>query len=484
MKKIAIIGGGITGLTAAYELNKSLNLLSETFEIKLFEKDSNLGGTFRTEKVDGFLIEGGPDSFELYKPAPLELARELGIEDQVVDANEEWHTTFLYINGKLQEIPKGLLGLVPQNLMSLAFCPYLSWKAKFRAAMEFFIPPVTHSFTDLSIAEFYKKRFGNEVFENMAEALFGSIYACIPETISLKACWPRGIEMEKQYGGLLRGMLKRRRELKKVKNQSKKAASMFKSFKEGMYQLIDVLVKAIPEEIIALNKSVKTIRYDYENKKYLIVFENGETYEADVCIVATAPSYATAEIIRDLDEGIADMLLRIPFVSSATVSLAYKKSEFEHPLNGFGFLVPRKEKTRIKAASWSSTKFPGRAPEDGVLIRCFVGNAQEETIVYRSNEEILSAVLADLEKIMGVKAKPLFYRIYRWPNAMPQYTLGHSDRIKFIEEREKLYSGLCLVGNTYRGLGIGDCVNEGRRAAQKTLELLNRQPNTNQPQTP
>lgn len=476
MKRIAIVGGGITGLTAAYELSKSLKLFSEPLEIKVFEKSSIAGGTFRTEKVDGFLIEGGPDSFELYKPAPLELARELGIENQVIEANEELHTTFLYINGKLQEIPKGLLGLVPQNLLSLTFCPYLSWKAKFRAVMEFFIPPLTSPTTDLSIADFYKRRFGDEVFENMAEALFGSIYACVPETISLKACWPRGIEMEKQYGGLLRGMLKRRREMKKIKNQSKKAASMFKSFKEGMHQLIEALIKAIPEGTIVLSKKVKTIKYDYENKKYILIFENDEKYQADACIVATAPSYATAEIVRDLDRGIADMLLRIPFVSSATVSLAYRKSEFEHPLNGFGFLVPRKEKTTVKASSWSSTKFPGRAPEDGVLIRCFVGNAQEETIVYRNDEEILNAVFADLEKIMGVKSKPLFYRIYRWPNAMPQYILGHTQRIKFIEEREKLYPGLSLVGNAYRGLGVGDCINEGKRAAKKTFELLGGEP--------
>ncbi len=472
MKKIAIVGGGITGLTAAYELNKISNLLPEPLEIKLFEKDLIPGGTFRTEKIDGFLIEGGPDSFELYKPAPLELARELGIEDQVIEANEEWHNTFLYINGKLQKIPEGLLGLVPQNLLSLAFCPYLSWKAKFRAATEFFIPPVAQSSEDLSIAEFYKKRFGGEVFENIAEALFGSIYACVPETISLKACWPRGIEMENQYGSLLRGMLKRRRELKKFKNQGKKAASMFKSFKEGMRQLIETLIKAIPKGTIVLKKKVKTIKYDYENKKYILIFENEEKYEAHACIVATAPSYATAEIVRDLDRAIADMLLRIPFASSATVSLAYKKNEFEHPLNGFGFLVPRKEKTTVKASSWSSIKFPGRAPEDGVLIRCFVGNAQEETIVYKSDEEILNAVLADLEKIMRVKTKPLFYRIYRWPNSMPQYTLGHTNRIKFIEEREKLYPGLFLVGNAYRGLGIGDCIVEGRNAAKKAVEQM------------
>ncbi len=468
MKKVAIVGAGITGLSAAYEIKKRAEKVLGGLEVRIFDKKNHPGGVVKSEKVDGFLIEAGPDSFELYKPAPLELARELGIGDEVIDANEESHNTFLYINGKLQQIPPGLLGLVPQNLFSLAFCPYLSWKAKFRAAMELFIPPVTEGEEDLSLAEFYKRRFGEEVFENLAEPLFGSIYACLPETISLKTCWPRGREIEKESGSLLRGMLKRRREMRRAKG--KKTASMFKSFKEGMYQLIEAVVKALPPEYFELGKEVKKVIR--EDGQYKIVLADGSFYQADVCILATSPSYATAELVKDLDRAIADMLLRIPFASSATVSLAYKKSEFNHPLNGFGFLVPRKEKTVVKASTWSSIKFAGRAPEDGVLIRCFVGNAAEETIVYREDEEILKAVFKDLEKIMGIKIRPLFHRLYRWHNSMPQYTIGHGARVKFIEEREARLPGLCLVGNAYRGLGMGDCINEGKRAAEKTLAYL------------
>jgi oxygen-dependent protoporphyrinogen oxidase len=472
MKKIAIIGAGITGLTAAYEILNQKENLPEPVEVKVFEKGRRPGGVFATEKIGGFLIEGGPDSFELYKPAPLELARELGIESEVIDANEENHITYLYINGKLQEIPRGLLGLIPQNLMQLAFCPYLSLKAKARAALEIFVPLVTEGDKDLSIAEFYIRRFGREVFENVAEPLFGSIYACIPETISLKSCWPRGMELEKENGSLLLGMLKRRREAKKNKNNSKKAASMFKSFKNGMSQLVDAILRKLPEGTIEYGKDVRTIKKS--GSGYIIEFEDGSHSEADICIIATSPSYATAKIVREIDSAIADMLLRIPFASSATVSLAFKKDEFGHPLNGFGFLVPRKEGTTIKASTWSSTKFSGRAPEDGVLIRCFVGNAQEETIVYKEDDEILEAVFKDLKKMMNVDAKPLFYRIYRWFNAMPQFTIGHSQRVKFIEEREERHPGLFLVGNAYRGLGVGDCINDGRRAARKAVEHLSR----------
>lgn len=470
-KRVAIVGAGITGLTAAYEIFKNSTNLPEV-EVVIFEKGSRPGGVIRTEEVDGFLIEGGPDSFELYKPAPLELARELGIENEVIDANEEYHTTYLYINGKLQEIPKGLLGLVPQSFISLAFCPYLSWRAKFRAAMELFLPPITTGSVDMSIAEFYKKRFGNEVFENVAEALFGSIYACIPETISLKACWPRGQAMEEEYGSLLKAMLVRKMQAKKEKSKNKKTASMFKSFKKGMGFLVDRLLEKLPSNIFKFNTGVKSVKKDDANGGYLLELDNGEFYRADAVIVATSPSYETAKIVKDLDRGISDMLLRIPFASSATVSLAYDKNEFNHPLNGFGFLVPRKEKTTVKASTWCSTKFKGRAPENGVLIRCFVGNANEETIVYQTDEEILSAVLSDLEKIMGVTAKPKFYRIYRWFNAMPQYTIGHLERVRFIEERERLYPGFALAGNAYRGLGLGDCILEGRRAAGIVTEHL------------
>ncbi len=472
MKKVAIIGAGITGLSAAYELKKAIENGAD-IEFKIFERDSRAGGVFLTEYVDGFLMDKGPDSFEIFKPAPYELAKELGIEDQVIDANEEKHVTYLYINGKLQEIPRGLLGLVPQNLFSLAFCPYLSWRAKFRAAMELFIPSITKGDEDLSIAEFYKRRFGHEVFENMAEPLFGSIYACIPETISLKACWKRGMELEQKEGGLLRGILKNKWQARKQSGKNVRKASMFKTFKNGMSTLIEELVRQLPHGTIEFNREVANI-IESSSRKYMVIFADGSTYEADACIIATSPSYATARIIEKLDRAISDMLLKIPFASSATINLAYKKKDFSHPLDGFGFLVPRKEKTNIKASTWSSTKFEGRAPEDGVLIRCFVGNASDETVVYKTDDEIIDLVLKDLHKIMGISAEPLHVRLTRWYNAMPQFTIGHLDRLKLIEEREAWHPGLYLAGNAYRGLGVGDCIVDGRQAARKAINYLSK----------
>lgn len=476
MKKVVIIGGGITGLAAAYELKKKIKENNLAVEVVLIEKEKKLGGVFATEKVGNFLIEGGPDSFEMFKPAPLELAKELGIDDQVIDGNDELHRTYIFVNGKLQEVPRGLLGLVPDKISSLVFCPLLSVRGRLRAALELVTPPLKRRGTELSIGEFYKRRFGHEIFEAIAEPLFGSIYACIPETISIKSCWPRGLALEQEYGSLVRGMLIKRKEAKKASkkegDQPKKKASMFKSFKGGMSTLTDTLVERIGQEIFLTGREVIGVTVNSGGKTFEIFLNSGERIEADACIMATAPSNATAQLVKDIDRGIADMLLRTPFVSSATVSLGFKKEGFGHPLDGFGFLVARKESKRVKAMSWSSTKFAGRADEDHVLIRSFVGNAQEETIVYQSDEDILKAVREDIKDIMGVTAEPVLHRIYRWPNAMPQYTLGHGERVKFIEERLKRYPGLYLVGDAYRGMGLGDCINEGRRAAQNAIEML------------
>lgn len=470
MKRVVIIGGGITGLTAAYELQKKSREQNVPIELTLIEKANRPGGVFLTEKVNGFLIEGGPDSFEMYKPAPLELAQELGIGEDVISANEELHRNFIFVKGKLQEIPRGLLGLVPDKLSSLVFCPLISVKGRMRAALELITPPLKQEGAELSLGEFYKRRFGRETFEVVAEPLFGSIYACIPETISIKTCWPRGLKMEEEYGSLVRGMVARKREAKKAAKKSggetKKKASMFKAFKNGMYELIEKLVERIGPDVIQTGKEVTGIRVNSGDKKYTVLLKNGESIEADCCIVATAPSYLTARIVESVDPAISDMLLRTPYASSATISLGFKKEGFDHPLDGFGFLVARTEGRRVKACSWSSTKFSNRSDDEHVLIRCFVGNAQEETIVYQSDEEILKAVREDLKDIMGITAEPVVAKVYRWPNAMVQYTLGHGERVAFIEERLKRYPGLLLVGNAYHGMGVGDCINEGRRAAQ------------------
>lgn len=471
MKRVVIVGGGISGLTAAYRIKKKIKEENLPVEVVLIEKEKRLGGVFVTEKTEGFLIEGGPDSFEIYKPAPLELAEELGIEDRVIGGNEESHRTFVFTGGKLQELPRGLIGLVPDRISSLAFTPLLSLRAKLRASLELFIPRLKRQGADISLAEFYKRRFGGEIFEVVAEPLFGSIYACVPETISIKSCWPRGLALEEEYGSLIRGMLTRRREAGRQVKSDQKKLSVFMTFRDGMCELTDTLIEHIGASAL-MGKGVENLEVGSGEKRFALLLEDGERVAADACILATSPSHATARIVEGVDSGVSDMLRRIHYVSSATVSLGYKREGFSHPLNGFGLLVARTEKKNVKAITWSSTKFEGRAPEGYVLIRCFVGNAAEETIVYRSDEEILRVVKEDLKEIMGINAEPVLARIYRWRNSMPQYTLGHGERVAFIEERLKRHPGLYLIGDAYRGLGIGDCVNDGKQAAAQTWDYL------------
>jgi oxygen-dependent protoporphyrinogen oxidase len=472
MKKIVVVGSGISGLTAAYEVKKKIKEENLPIEVVLIEREKRLGGVFRTEKTEGFLIEAGPDSFETYKPAPLELARELGIEDRVIGGREESHRTFVFTRGELRELPRGLIGLVPDKISSLAFTPLLSLRGRLRASLELFTPRLERQGADISLAEFYKRRFGREIFDVVAEPLFGSIYACVPETISIKSCWPRGLLLEEEYGSLIRGMLAKRKETRKQVKKDQKKSSVFMTFKDGMSELTDALIAQIGNDTFVTGKAVTSLAVGSGDKRFAVLLEDGERVGADACILATSPAHVTADIVKSVDPGVSDMLLRIPFVSSATISLGYKREGFSHPLSGFGLLVARTEKKSVKAITWSSSKFEGRAPEGHVLIRCFVGNAAEETIVYRSDEEILRVVKEDLKDIMGINVEPVLTQIYRWRNSMAQYTLGHRERVAFIEERLKKFPGLHLIGDAYRGLGIGDCVNDGKRAATETLDYL------------
>lgn len=478
MKKVAIIGSGISGLTCAYKIGKKSKEINLPVEITLIEKEKRLGGVFLTEKINGFLIEGGPDCFESEKPQALALAEELGIAEQIIGGNEESHLTYIFWNGKLRELPKGLLALAPTRISSLLFSPFFTWRGKLRAGLDLIIPPWKEEREDISLAEFYKRRFGKEIFERVAEPLFGSIYACIPENISVKSCWPRALQWEKEYGSLIRAMLARRRMRKRAaRGQStpeQKKLSVFMTFKDGMQELTDTLLKNLEGTSFLTGSKVVSLEFNTGEKRYVLLFADGTKITADTCILATAPSYATAEIVKSMDTGLADILMRIPYVSSATISLAYKKEGFPHPLRGFGVLVARSEKTQVKAISWSSTKFKQRAPEGHLLIRAFVGGAEDETMVYQKDEQLLKVVKEDLKKMMGINVEPVLTKIYRWPSSMVQYTLGHEKRVRFIEERVKQYPGLYLIGNAYRGSGISDCINNATQTAEKVVEFLSK----------
>lgn len=470
MKRIFVIGGGISGLSTSYFLIKKMKEFAEEVKINLLEEKERLGGCIITEKVDGFLIEGGPDCFLYEKPWALKLCEKLGLGDKILNTNEN-RRVFIFSNGKLHELPEGFMLMVPTSLMPFIKSSLISWPGKIRMAMDLFIPK-KKSDDEESLAEFVRRRLGNEALEKIAEPLVAGIHAGTPEMMGIKSTFPRFIQIEQQYRSLILGMWARRKMAKKLEKQVKAKRTMFLTLKDGLGEWINQLREKVGTEKIFLKKRVeKLIRMkDY----YKIYISDGTSMEADLVIITT-PSFITARIIKEMDPKLSEILLTIPYVSSATVSLAYHRCQIDHPLDGFGFIIPRKERRKIIASTWSSVKFNYRAPDDNVLLRAFVGGANNEELVQLGDEEMLKIVKDELREIMGVNGEPILSRIYRWEKSMPQYLVGHLEKVEKIEKRVSLLPGLFLTGCAYKGIGLSDIVHEGEIIAERVFEFLKSQ---------
>lgn len=501
MSRVVIVGGGITGLAAAHAL-QAAKKKGASIEFVLLEKGDRLGGVIMTQKVDGFVVEGGPDCFISAKPMPIELSREIGIEDQLVCTNEENKGTYVLSGTKLHALPDGLVSLAPTRFWPFVTSGLISWPGKLRMGLEYFIAP-RYDGADESLASFVKRRVGREVLEKVAEPLIAGIHGSDPETMSVRSTFPRFIEMEEKYGGLTRGMLAARRAAG-VRDDALFGAALgtnsgtisgtasgatsgrragkpvaqkwtfFVSFKEGMQQLTDRLAASLSRaallqaDVVSLEERRRPAPGE---TRYELALNDGTRVAADAVIVA-APAHAAADIVEPLDGMLASRLREIPYVSSATVSLAYRVADLPKPLKGFGFVVPSSEQRTLMAMTWSSSKWPGRAPEGQVLVRAFVGGVKNEGYAALGDKTLLTAVTEDLRDVTGLKAEPLFYRIFRWPKAMPQYTIGHQERVAAIEQRVAAHPGLYVIGGAYRGVGVGDCIREGKTAASRALSLL------------
>lgn len=469
MKKVVIIGGGITGLSAAYVLERARES-GQQVDCLLVEKDDRLGGKIWTEKIDGYTIEGGPDCFLSEKPWVGEMAGKLGIDDRLMGSNEASKRTFVFAGGRLHRLPDGLMGLVPTKLVPFALSPLISWPGKIRMAFDLFIPPKKDD-GDETLGSFVTRRLGKEALDKIAEPLIGGIHAGDPDQMSLKASFPRFIQMEQKYGGLLKAMLVARKNAPRPKlpEPGKAAKTFFMTFRDGMGELTDKIVSCLDRTRVLTGRTVTGI----ERKPaggYLVNIEGMEPIEADG-VILTAPSHEAAELVQGLDKVMADNLAGIPQATSATVNLAFKRSDIHKSLDAFGFIVPISEKRKIKAATYSSTKWNYRTPgEDYVLLRTFVGGARNQELVYQEDEDLLEMVLSELRDIIGLTARPVMHRIYRWVNGMPQYTVGHLERVATIEKRAAELPGFYVVGGSYRGVGVGDCINVGSQAAEKALE--------------
>lgn len=462
MSKVAIIGGGISALACAVTLKE------KGIDFKLFEKNNVLGGKILTENVDGFTVEAGPDSYLPEKYWSVQLIKKVGLESEMLCTNDEYKGTYIYSNGRLHPLPEGVMLMVPTMIMPLVKSSLISWPGKIRMGLELFIPPKKDD-KDESLAEFVTRRLGRECLEKIAEPLVAGIHTSNPDNMSVLATFPRFVEMEKNYGSLIKGMLAVLKKIPPKNENSQNKMTYFMSLKSGMQALVDGCINYIGKESIVTGQAVKDIQKDGEG--YLLIFENGENHKFSQVVFAT-PSYVTKEILHSLDKQLSQMLSEIDWSSSATVSLAFKKNEVRTKLPGFGFIVPRIENKRINASTWSSIKWSYRAPEDYVLIRSFVGGGHHEELVDLQDEELFKIVLDELKDIVKIESKPVFYKIYRWFKGMPKYTVGHLERINRIFESAKKHKGLHLIGCSYRGIGIGDCVKSGFDAATEIAKQL------------
>ena len=489
MKRVIIVGGGIAGLAAAYRLKQS----APDASITLIESDSRLGGKIVTERVDGFVIEGGPDTFLSYKPRGLGLCRELGLEDRLHGTNQKIRRTFVMRNGKLYDLPEGLTGLIPSRFGPMIKTGLISPWGKLRMGLDYFIPPKSLN-GDESLAQFVERRLGHELYERMIEPLMSGIYAGDGEQLSLAATFPQLRQTELEHGSLVKGMLvakrKQARPLTRPEDGGKKWAA-FLTPTTGLAEIVEALQAQLTGVEVRLSTRVKKIQpspqpsplsgegvrpspFQGEGLGMRVDLEPGETLQADAVILAT-PAYVTAELIEPLDPEMATALRGIPYASTATVSVAYPLSDIPRPLNGYGYIIPRAEGRSILACTWTSTKFPHRAPEGYGLIRAFIGRAGLDDVINAPDEDLLQMVRDELREVLGITAAPLLHRIFRWPKAMPQYTIGHLDRLAVIDRRLADHPGLFVAGNAYGGIGLPDCIASGEQAAMQTVIYLQRQ---------
>ncbi len=463
MKKIVIIGGGITGLSVAYYLKDKADFL-------LIEKNHRLGGNIYTEKIGDFIIEGGPDCFLSEKPWALELCEKLGLKERLLATNETNNSTFVLWRGRLHPLPEGFFLMVPTKIIPFMRSSLISLPGKIRMGMDLFIPK-NKTDDDESLAGFVCRRLGREALDKIAEPLVAGIHAGDPETMSLKSSFPRFLELEQRYGSLISGMLERRKIAQQMVRKDGQRLTMFMTLKGGLSELITALEGQIKKDSIITGRSVANVERYEQGSAYRIHMADGEIIDAEK-IILTTPAYISAHLLSGIDPVLSDLLMKVPYVSTATVSLAYKRSDISNPLKGYGFVVPKIENRKIMAATWTSLKFSYRAPEDYFLTRCFIGGSKNEELVSLDDKAMTEMVQQELRDVMGIKKDPALVRIYRWEKAMPQYTIGHEGRVSLIEERAGRYRGLFLTGSAYKGIGISDCIYNAQKMAEKVLGHL------------
>jgi protoporphyrinogen/coproporphyrinogen III oxidase len=453
--RIVIIGGGISGLAAAHRVLE----LNQTAQVTILEASGRLGGTIQTEFRDGFLLERGPDSFISEKPHAVALAERLGLESRLIQTNEEYRRSFIVRDGRLRPVPEGFQLLAPSRMWSFITSDIFSVAGKARMAADLLLPrKSTNGSTDESLASFVRRRLGVEALDRMAQPMVGGIYTADPETLSLRATLPRFLEMEREHRSLILAMLRQGRAQKSGTSGAR--YSLFLSFDRGMQVLVDAVARINADFRVKMRAQKLTF-----DQGWTITTDKDEVFKADTVCLAV-PAYIAASLLDQRHESLAEKLRAIKYASTATINFGYRRAAIAHPLNGFGFVVPFVEKRSLIACTFSSVKFSGRAPDGHVLLRAFAGGALQPEIFALDESEMAARVEADLRELLGISEPPLFVEVAKWERSMPQYQVGHLDRILEIENEVSKLPGLMLAGNSYRGAGIPDCIRSGEQAAE------------------
>jgi oxygen-dependent protoporphyrinogen oxidase len=465
--RIAIVGGGTSGLAAAFRLYELL----PHAKLDLFEASPRLGGVLDTVNRDGFLIERSADNFLTTPPAAVDLCRQIGIADQLLETDETRRRAMVVRNGRLMPIPRGFYLMSPRKLWPILTSPVLSLRGKLRLLFEPWIKSTAPD--NESVASFARRRLGREAFERLVQPLVAGIYTADPEQLSMAATMPQFWAWEREHGSLR--TLRTGRFSYQSTNENVKTPlpydatgaryALFAAPQNGMASLIEAIANRLPPESIHLNAPVREIKHQ-ANGHWQIALETANPKSEFDALILAIPAHAAAKLLASSDPELANELSAIAYAGCAVVSLGFTRKQIGHPLDSFGFVVPQVERRRIIAASFASVKFPGRAQQDSVLIRVFLGGALQPELVGLPDADLRRIAVDELTDLLQIAGEPLLADIARWPNSMPQYHVGHLERIARIEQLAARHPNFALAGNAYHGVGIPQCIASGQRAAE------------------
>ncbi len=472
-RTIVIVGGGISGLATAFSLQEKATQAGVPIRCTVLEADPSWGGKIVTHRIGDLVTEAGPDSFLSQKQAGLDLCTKLGLADQLINTNDTGKKACVLHRGRLHDLPEGLLSFVPKQLGPFLQSGLLSWSGLVRMGFEFAVPPGSPR-DDESLAEFLRRRFGVQAYERLLEPLMAGIYAGDAEQMSLRATFPRFFELEQQQGSIMHGMMATKKSVAPGSGGLSRR-TMFVSLKNGLSDLVTALTSRLTQQGVELRggarvNALRVRSHELGRWMYDLILQDGSALSAESVVLAT-PAYVSADLLRPLTPIAGGILDMIPYASTATIAMAFPRM-LTSAIEGFGFIIPRTEQRHLIASTWTSLKWPHRAPSDQLLVRCYVGGVGREDILQREDQALVATVREELASICGIKVEPSYTEVNRWWKAMPQYTIGHLGRLEQLDAVVSRYPGLILTGAAYRGVGIPDCIRDGAEAAERVLQNL------------